>query len=319
MIDVAALRALIKEKLPASLVIPEHDERGHHYRYLPTNKVYDSVTTKAAILDNPRLKRWAANLAVQYIDRNWNIIASATNKEDHYKAAVLAHEDELQDAGDIGTQGHGAIERWLQRWIDTNIQPPDIRKFILGEDARLWAITRSAEMFANDFQMIPLASEIYVASPRHEFAGTLDCLALLLKEVNPGMTEIPGMGTHKCEWGTPGARAFKAKYWECSHCHRFVEPVLAIVDWKTSNSIDKPEYAMQVAAYWQAFVELTGMRPKELIIVRLDKEKARYEVMRVQDRPSAFRAFKHVTKVYDWMNNGVSKLLPYSPKKEVFL
>lgn len=319
MIDVAALRELVKEKLPASLVIPEHDHLGHHYRYLPTNKVYDSVTTKASILDNPRLKRWAANLAVQYIDRNWNIIASSTNKEDHYKAAVLAHEDELQDAGDIGTQGHSAIERWLKRWIDTNIQPDDIRKFILGEDARLWAITRSAEMFANDFEMIPIASEVFVASPRHEYAGTLDCLALLLKEKEAGMTEIPGFDKHKCDWGTPSARAYKAKFWECSHCHRIVEPVLSIVDWKTSNSIDKPEYAMQVAAYWQALVELTGIRPKEIIIVRLDKEKARYEVMRVQDRPAAFRAFKHVTKVYDWMNNGVSKLLPYSPKKEVFL
>lgn len=319
MIDVLELRAMVKEKLPTSLVIPEHDHMGHHYRYLPTNKVYDSVTTKSGILDNPRLKRWAANLAVQYIDRNWNVIASSHNKEDHYKAAVLAHEDELHDAGDIGTQGHQAIERYLQRWIDTNIKPADIRKFILGEDSRLWAITRSAEMFINDFGMIPIASEIFVASPRHEYAGTLDCLALLLKERSPGTKAM--FGEHQCieSWGEPTEKSLRAKYWQCSECGRVVEPVFAIVDWKTSNSIDKPEYAMQVAAYWQALVELTGLRPKELVIVRLDKDKARYEVMRVQDRPAAFRAFKHVTKVYDWMNNGVSKLLPYSPKKEVFI
>lgn len=317
MIDVLALRALVKEKLPSSLVTPEHDHRGHHYRFLPTNKVYDSVTTKTAILDNPRLKRWAANLAVQYIDRNWNVIHNASNREDHYKAALLAHEDELQDAGDIGTQGHGAIERWLNRWIDTNEQPNDICKFIIGTDARLWAIARSAEMFANDFQMIPIASELYVASPKHEYAGTLDCLAVLLKEINPGIKEM--FGSHKCDWGMPEARAYKAKYWQCSHCKKIVEPFLSIVDWKSSNSIDKPEYAMQVAAYWQAVMELTGLRPRELVIVRLDKDKAKYEVMRLQDRPSAFRAFKHVTKVYDWMNNGVSKLLPYSPKKEVYI
>lgn len=319
MMNVLELRALVKEKLPASLVIPEHDHLGHHYRYLPTNKVYDSVTTKSGILDNPRLKRWAANLAIQYIDRNWNVIASSQNREDHYKAALLAHEDELEDAGDIGTQGHAAIERYLKRWIDTNIQPSDICKFILGEDARLWAIARSAEMFISDFGMIPLASECYVASPRHEFAGTLDCLAYLLKEKTPGKQELPNFGTHTCEWGEPTQRALRARYWQCPHCERVVEPILAIVDWKTSNSIDKPEYAMQVAAYWQALQELTGLRPKEIIIVRLDKEKAKYEVMRVQDRHAAFRAFKHVTKVYDWMNNGVSKLLPYSPKKEIFL
>ena len=76
---------------------------------------------------------------------------------------------------------------------------------------------------------------------------------------------------------------------------------------------------MQVSAYWQGLSELTGLKPKELVIVRLDKDKAKYEVMRVTDRPSAFRAFKHVSSVYEWMNDGVSKLLPYNPKKEIFL
>lgn len=312
------LRQTIKEKIPPSLVIPEHDRLGHHYRFIPTNKVYDSVTTKTAILDNPHLKRWAANLAIEYIDRNWDII-TPHNKEDHYKAALLSHEDELNDAGDIGTQGHHAIERYLQRWIDTNIKPPDIRKFILGEDARLWAITRSAEMFINDFEMIPIASELLVASPRHEFAGTLDCLALLLKEKMAG--NLPLIGEHHCGeyWKKSINRAFRFKEWECSECHRTVEPVFALVDWKSANAIDKPEYAMQVSAYYYALWELTGLKPKELIIVRLDKEKAKYEVVRIQNRVSAFRAFKHATKIYDWLNDGVSKLLPYSPKKEMFL
>ena len=76
MLSVAELRKIVKEKLPPSLVIPEHDHLGHHYRFVPTNKVYDSVTTKTSILENPRLKRWAANLAVQYIDRNWKTITS---------------------------------------------------------------------------------------------------------------------------------------------------------------------------------------------------------------------------------------------------
>jgi hypothetical protein len=306
-LSVAELRQIVKEKLPPSLVIPEHDHLGHHYRFVPTNKVYDSVTTKTSILENPRLKRWAANLAVQYIDRNWKLITPG-NKDDHYKAAILAHEDELQDAGDIGTQGHHAIERYLKRWIDTNIKPEDIRKFILGEDARLWAIARSAEMFINDFGLIPIASEIYVASPRHEFAGTLDCLAILLKEKEPGKHR------HSCEMWSGGR-----KYWECYDCGKVVEPVLSIVDWKTSNSVDKPEYAMQISAYWQGLAELTGLRTKELVIVRLDKDKAKYEVVRVQDRPAAFRAFKHVGKIHAWINNGVSKLLPYSPKEEIFL
>jgi len=316
MLSVPELRQIIKEKIPSSLVIPEHDHLGHHYRFIPTNKVYDSVTTKTSILENPRLKRWAANLAVQYIDRNWKTI-TPDNKDDHYKAAILAHEDELQDAGDIGTQGHHAIERYLKRWIDTNIKPEDIRKFILGEDARLYAITRSAEMFVKDFEMIPIAAELNVASARYEYAGQLDCLAVLIKEMEQGKE----IGQHECvnHYSPANTPQYRAKYWQCGECGRIVKPVFSVVDWKTSNSIDKPEYAMQVAAYYHALWEMTGLRPEELVIVRLDKYKANYEVVRLQDRPAAFRAFKHVGKVSAWINNGVSKLLPYSPKDEIFL
>lgn len=315
MMNVLELRRLIAEKIPKSLIVPEHDHMGHHYRYLPTNQVFDSVTTKGGILDNPRLKRWAANLAIQYIDRNWNIIASSQNRDNHYKAALLAHEDTLQDAGDIGTQGHGAIDRYLIRWIETGEQPADIRDFIVGEDARLWAITRSAEMFMNDFEMVPIASECFVASPRHQYAGTLDCLAYLLKDKQPGI-ELPSAVKHKCEWGQP---CKNSRYWKCGHCERVVEPILAIVDFKTSNSIDKPEYAMQVAAYHYALKELTGLNPKELVILQLDKYKAKYNTALVQDRYSAFRTFKHVCNVYDWLNNGISKTLPYTRKKEVYI
>lgn len=314
--SISELRKIVKEKCPDNLVLPEHDHTGHHYRYLKTNKVYDSVTTFMGILDMPRLKRWAANLAVEYLDRNWNII-NKENKEDHYKAALLAHEDVLSDAGDIGTQGHEAIERYLKRWIKTNVQPPDIRRFILGEDSRLWAITRSAEMFINDFEMIPIAAEINVASEKHEYAGQVDCLAILIKEIEPAPVEP----SYKCNhsYDTAKTKKYRSRYWQCSECGRIVEPIFSVVDWKTSNSIDKPEYAMQVAAYYQALKEMTGLNPKEIVIVQLDKKKAKYNVVRVYNRPNAFRTFVHITKVYKWLNDGITKLYPYTPKKDVYL
>lgn len=279
---VAEIRRRIAEHVPADLVTPEHDEYGHKYRHVPTNQVFSSVTTKTSILDNDRLKRWAAKLAVEFIDNNWERIndLKPTEREPYFKAAVLNHEDTLKDAGDIGTQGHGVIERYLLRWIETGKRPDDIRKFIIGEDARLWAIARSAERFCIDFDVIPIASELMVASIRYKYAGTLDSLMMVKKG---------------------------DKY------------IFAIVDWKTSNSIDKPEYAMQVAAYWQALYEMTGLRPSELIIVQLDKDKMKYNCARVVERPKSFRAFKHVSAVYDYINDGVSKIYPFSPKKETFL
>lgn len=279
---VTHIRKTIAERIPSDLVVPEHDEYGHKYRHLPTNQVFSSVTTKTGILDNDRLKRWAARLTVEYIDRNWELINSCDKekREAHFKAAILNHEDTLKDAGDIGTQGHGVVERYLNRWIETGERPDDIRRFILGQDARLWAIARSAERFCIDFDVIPIVSELMVCSIKHKYAGTMDSLMLVKKG---------------------------DKY------------IFAIVDWKTSNSIDKPEYAMQVAAYWQALYEMTGLRPSELIIVQLDKEKMKYTCARIIDRPKSFRAFKHVCQVYDYINDGVSKIYPFSPKKEVFM
>ena len=282
------IRAIIAEKIPSGIVNPEHDEYGHKYRHMPTNQLFASVTTKTGILANERLKRWAAKLAVDYIDKNWDII-TPDNKVSHFKAATLNHEDELQDAGGIGTQGHDVVERYLNRWMETGERPDDIRRFIIGEDARLWAISRSAEQFCIDFDVIPIASELLVASEKHKYAGTLDSL-MLIRQGN--------------------------------------KHVFALVDWKTSNSVDKPEYAMQVSAYWQALNEMTrrnpklartGLMPKELIIVQLDKYKKKYKVVKIVSRPDSFRAYKHVCKVYDYLHNGVSKIYPYSPKKERFL
>lgn len=278
--SVAEIQTTLLERLPANLVLPEHDEYGHKYRHTPTNQVFASVTTKTGILENDRLKRWAARLAVEHIDRNWNLIHEAKDREPHFHAATLAHEDTLKDAGDIGTQGHAVIERYLKVWMQTGERPADIRRFIIGEDARLWAISRSAEKFCIDFDVYPLASEIKVCSLKHKYAGTLDSLMMV---------------------------------------KRGDKHIFCLVDFKSSNSIDKPEYTMQVAAYYQALYEMTGLRPKELIILRLDKDKMKYEAVRIVDRPGAFRAFKQVSNVYDYINNGISKTLPLTPKKQVFL
>jgi len=285
------IQEILAKSIPQGIVSPEHDDFGHKYRHMPTNQLFASVTTKTSVLSSEHLKKWAARLAVEHIDRNWDLLndLSPKEREAHYKAAILAHEDTLKDAGDIGTRGHEAVERYLNRWIDSGKRPDDIRRFIIGEDSRLWAITRSAEQFCKDFEVIPIASELKVASVRHAFAGTLDSLMLVKK----------GDGY-----------------------------VLAIVDFKTSNSVEKAEYAMQVAAYWQALNEMTrrnpkiartGIYPEELIILQLDKYKMKYNVVKVVSRPESFRAFLNVSKVYDYLNNGVSKIYPYHPKKEVFL
>lgn len=66
---------------------------------------------------------------------------------------------------------------------------------------------------------------------------------------------------------------------------------LVIMDWKTSNGIYS-EYALQVAAYAQAFLETYGMECKEAIVVRFSKkEPVEFEKKEVADLKRSFDAF----------------------------
>lgn len=305
MLTVENIQQLLSAKIPANLVVPEHTIDAHYYRHTVTNQLLASVTTKCGILDSPHLKKWAANLAVEHIDKNWDII-TPQNKADIFKAAVLAHEDQFHDAGDVGTQGHGIVEEYLKEWMATGVRPADIRTFIKGTDVRLFAITRSAEMFCRDFDAVPIASELFVCSLRHRFAGTLDSLMLISRVIEKGKTP----GCQHDYWSVPE----KLYHERCMKCDQKIVKEFALVDWKTSNDIDKVEYAMQVSAYWYALWEMTGLKPKHIIIVRLDKKYAKYEVMRVVNKVTAFRAFKNAAKVWEWLNDGEEKLSPLRPR-----
>lgn len=301
------IRELIAAKIPANLVVPEHTSEGHFYRHSETKQVYASVTTKCGILDNPHLKKWSARLAVEYLDQHWQQV-TPDNKNEFYKAAIMAHQEEFEQAGDIGTQGHGIVDTYLGEWMKSGVQPKDIRTFVTGEDYRLYAITRSAEMFCNDFNVEPVASELFVCSTKYRFAGTLDSLMMISRVIKLGDTHC----AHDWWQTNTGARSGRH---ECIKCGRSIIKEFALVDWKTSNDIDKSEYAMQVSAYAKALYEMTGLKVKHIIIVRLDKNQAKYEVVRVASPAKAFTAFCHTAKVWEWLNNGEEKLPPLRPRQ----
>lgn len=218
------LKEIIREKLPSNLVVAEHTDDGHFYRYTPTGILMNSVTARTGILDSPHLKQWVAKTTVDYISTHLELITQ-DNKEDHFKAAQMAHRDIFLDAGSIGSVGHEAVDKYLKIWLDTGKQPEDIKVFCDGSDYREFAIARSAELFCKDYNVIPIATELRVASPKYGYAGTMDGLMI-------------------------------------------IDGILTLIDWKSSNSIQKDGYALQTVAYWQAFKELTGIRPKRIWIVR---------------------------------------------------
>lgn len=322
-------RRIIAEKIPKGTVVPMHDEFGHRYRHVPTGMTTRSVTTKAGILEAPHLKKWSVSLGIELIDKNWDAIvkASPEDRDKWFKQAIMVHDDVFRDAGNIGTMGHGGIERYLNAWMATGVRPADIKEFVpdptkpgLSVDGRLYAIARSAELFMRDFDVEPVASELLVASVKHKLAGTLDGMAIVSKVLKKGADVTNLFGECGCPhqtWWSLSTR--NNQLVECRDCGKRVKRVLALLDWKTSNSIDKAEYAMQVSAYWYAFAEMTGIKPEEILVVRLDKERAKYEVRRITDKVKAFRAYKNTAAVYDWLTDGKEKLVDVNSKERVTL
>jgi len=305
--NVKEIQRVISEKIPVNRVVAEHTEYEHWYRDTKVDELYSSVTARTGILDSPHLKAWAANMATEYIDKNFHKLTKDT-KDEIFNAAKQAHKDIFEDAGGIGSEIHDTVERYLLKWMKDEKQPKDIRDFIIGKDVRLWAGARSAELFMNDFEAVPVASELLVASNKYKFAGTLDALCMIPTVVGPE-------GDTECKhdyWSS-------ARHSTCVQCGRKVKFELILVDWKSSNSIFKDDYAMQVSAYWKAFVEMTGIRIKRAIIVRLDKNQAKYEVVEVENLPQSFKAFMNCSKVYDWLNDGKTKLMPFNKKERIKL
>lgn len=328
-LNATEIQQVLKEKIPDGLVLPAHNERGHFYKHVPTNQLFASVTTKCGILDAPHLKKWSARLAVEHmIDTLCSSPGSYEERKDMEelgKAAILVHQDYFEQAGDIGTRGHAVVEAYLLDWMKYDRRPEDIRTYVNAaneNDSRIYAIARSAEMFCKDFRVIPIASESFVCSVKHKFAGTMDSLMMVFLEKEKGdgtcENQMSFDGKTKDHVFLSLSKSHPNKM-KCIECGLTGEYEFAIVDWKSSNSIDKPEYAMQVAAYRQALIEMTRLKPKKLYIVRLDKSQAKYEIRVVSNMSAAFKAFVSTAKVYEWLNDGNEKLVKAFPRERITL
>lgn len=300
-LSVAEIQAILKEKIPEGLVVPAHDERGHHYRHTPSGKVFDSVTTQmSGVVDSPHLKVWSAKLAVEYFHEQIIVNGGIQNLDiDKVKSsAILVHNDQFESAGAIGTVGHLAVENYVIEWMKTGKQPTELERFISGTDSREWAILRSAIEFFNDYHFLPVATELLVCSEKDGHAGTLDCLGFIIV---PDRKCTQENGKHDFMWVS------SSKDWRkrlCLHCGVKATYQFALIDYKTSNSIQKkPTYCAQVSAYNASLRQLTGLKTDLLVIVRFDKKQAKYEVLKVSDPVDSYKAFKQMQKLSAWLKS----------------
>jgi len=314
-VTIEKIQEVIAEKIPKGLIVPAHDEFGHHYRHTPTHMVFDSVTTQmSGVIDNPHLKAWAARLAVEHMANvltfNTEMLKDGIAMTKLQEEAIMQHRDTFEDAGGIGTVGHGAVEEYSLEWIKTGIQPQEIQKFITGKDSREWAILRSAIEFFNDYYFLPVASELLICNLKDKYAGTLDCLGFIIIPEKKCSTEN---GRHAFIWDL-SSKDWRKK--ECATCGLKATYQFALIDYKTSNAIQhKPTYCAQVSAYDKGFSQMTGLKTDLLVIVRLDKKQAKYEVLKVSDRADCYRAFKDMKKLSMWLKSKTDHAEPVIKKK----
>ncbi len=313
------VQALLRERIPEGLVVAEHTSDAHFYRHTPSGLLLPSVTAITGLMPAPHLKKWAVGIGIDYLEGQLEAgltLNGQTGISKELRSAIMmAHDDMFHDAGDIGTQGHKIIEAYLDKWMTTKNRPEDITSFIIGEDRRLWAITRSAQKFCHDFMAIPVASELLLANPKDGYAGTMDALMYLAFPIKEGMVPMPGMAmcSHEiCQVNSHWDRL------ECGLCGKKWQYELTLVDWKTSNTVFKDEYYMQATAYWKALKVMTGIASKRLIIVRIDKDVEKYEPIEVLDRAGTYRAFMGLRKAQAYLKRPEeSKVFGFNKREQV--
>lgn len=174
------IKKIISERV-AGRIVAEHSDAGHFYRFAETGKLQPSVTTKLKVINKPHLFRWGIKKAIEYLEVEDRFVL-LKDEEHRNKVMVGAYEAHAlirDDAGDVGSQAHEAVERYLLDWIDSGDRPQDIKAYFdIYADPRAVASARAVEKLLDKYNIEPLASEILVGDERYS-AGTLDFLCMV--------------------------------------------------------------------------------------------------------------------------------------------
>lgn len=237
---------------------------------------FAGVTGTCKIIDKSEvLIRWAVKVAMAKIkklliegkftgDDATSVLFEST-LDDIIKEAKKADKEELDAAAEIGHIAHD----WIEQYIGGILSGDDERRLELlaklptDERAANACVAALEWMVAHDVRWI--ATERRCCSREHEYAGTMDGLALVSSCSNPECCPTP----------------FKDR--------------LTLVDWKTSNYL-YIEYLLQTAAYQHAHEEETGELIEDRWVIRLGKEDAEFDPWHVDGRElyeTDFRGFRH--------------------------
>lgn len=251
------------------------DAREHAYFRVDGHapEIVPSVTTVLGVLDKPALVRWAANEAADYFPRAWSAADPKPDGEEAVRQWLLetsqkargASKDVQRTALNIGSVTHDLLERFLRAHIGETI-----------------------------------TARMKLPAPRVGALGPTGPNALTENEMDAVMSCAEAaqawMASHEFKPIKTEAVLYSLLYGYCGTTDTvgLVDGVLTIADWKSSKRL-YPEYAVQTAAYLEAYFEESGHAAMQRVVCRLGKTDGKFEAVPYGPETQAddFQKFLH--------------------------
>lgn len=257
------IRAKIAQCIPQDRLILKPDTTQHVYHDTVTGGDYTSVTTRLSVLDNKDNARWRMNRSLEYVYDHYQDITDEETKRAVIAAAKEYPETLFESMGSKGTSAHKYLSDYLQAWSIHQKPAGTLANALEAAGEQDFSVWSAVRSFDN------------------WLAGQTSFLPLA--------SEIMVWSERYRVAGTIDLVAV-------------VNGQLTIVDFKTSSHL-KPEYVLQVGAYWGMFQGLTRLRPKACIIIRLSKEHPEFQEESVANPRHAWKGFVTIASAYDVMQH----------------
>ncbi len=173
------------------------------------------------------------------------------------------------DAGDVGTIAHDGIEAYINEFIALRKQPADIRTFVKNEKEK-------------DYRAVAAARSAEAVFNKYRYIP-------VWSELLVGSEKDGAAGTL-----------------DLLVLDRYGN--LILLDHKTSNSVND-FYAVQTAIYARCFTFMTKLRIKYVKVFKYSKEYDKYTPYDVPNVNKAIKAYRDISNIYGWINNGEEKLI----------
>ncbi len=134
-----------------------------HVYTLEGKRLY-GITSVLGVISKPMLIQWAANMAVDYIDSQWAKTPLVLDSEEMgkmwekvLKEARTAHRKKKEKAGELGTEVHTQVEKWIKGCIEINggmpviIEDPNRNKQV--QNFMDWAVEHKVKFLASEKRM----------------------------------------------------------------------------------------------------------------------------------------------------------------------